>query len=112
MDISYFESGYIVESYFTRIANAEVNLTANFSGYTQADLIASGDERASADLQATITLQATATKVYRITADPIAVSQTNTGGASAFDGISSGLGLTTYDYFGALKIDAGPLVEA
>jgi len=111
VDISYFDSGYIVESYFTRIADAEANLTANFTGYCQNDYIPAGGNF-TADLVYNATLQATITKVYRITPDAMAITNTNTGGASAFDGISSGLGLTTYDYFGSLKIDAGPLVEA
>ena len=110
MDISYFESGYIVETYFTRIADAYSQLEANFTGYCQNDYIPAGGNF-TANLEYNAVLQVTATKVYRITPDAMAITQTNTGGASAFDGVSPGIGLSTYDYFGALKIDAGPLVE-
>ena len=67
--------------------------------------------RTTAFLDNQTTLTAVATLVYRITPDALAITSTNTGGASSLDGVSPGLGLTTYDYFGSLKIDAGPLVE-
>lgn len=65
----------------------------------------------SAAVNAAFSLRATATTATRPQITPFAYTSTNTGGASAFDGISTGTGLTTYDYYGSMRVDEGPLIE-
>ena len=65
----------------------------------------------SAAVNAAFSLRAVATTTTRPLITPFAYTRTNTGGASGLDGISAGTGLTTYDYYGSMKVDAGPLIE-
>lgn len=111
-DITYFESGYIVNDYFIYTADAEAQLESTVTIDVHASIFnISNIKEFAADLTTTATSQATGTIVFRPTILPFAYTYTNTGGASALDGVSSGLGITTYSYFGGLKIDAGPLVQ-
>jgi hypothetical protein len=105
VDISYFESGYIDPQYFTTVYDGEVYLDALTSQVVTLGNIV----ETSATLSSSFTVTASGFLSYRITQDPLAITNTNTGGASGLDGVSTGLGDTTYDYFAALKIDAGPL---
>lgn len=105
MDISYFESGYIDPQYFTTIYDGEALLEAFASQVVTVGNIV----ETSATLSSSFTVTASGFLSYRVTPDPLAITNTNTGGASSLDGISTGLGDTTYDYFAALKIDAGPI---
>jgi hypothetical protein len=107
VDISYFESGYIDPKYFTTVYDGESLLEVFASELTTAGT----QVDVTAILTSSFTTSASGYLSIRISSTPIAITATNTGGASSFDGISAGAGRTEFSYFGDLKIDAGPLVE-